>query len=109
MRSIQSLSLATAIVVCFCLLHSAVSSKSLQNQVVAAVSDADAAPDTSTADQRALDVLTRSFREVAKQTLPAVVSIRTMTKISGMTKSSVPDEFSGDPFRDHPFFRDFYC
>jgi serine protease Do len=106
MRSIKSLSLATAIVVCFCLLHSAVSSKSLQNQVVAAVSDA--APDESNADQRALDVLTRSFREVAKQTLPAVVSIRTMTKVSGMTKSSVPDEFSGDPFRDHPFFRDFF-
>lgn len=68
----------------------------------------DGTSDKTTAHSQVVDALSRSFREVAKQTLPAVVSIRTVAKVSGMAKSSAPDTFGGDPFRDHPFFRDFF-
>ena len=106
MQLIKSLNLTTIVAVCLFMAHGSPRCEALQSPSSSPADDAASA--TSNEDQRAVDVLTRSFREVAKRTLPAVVSIRTVTKLSGMTKLSDPDPFRSDPFRDHPFFRDFF-
>ncbi len=108
MKSFNSYTLSLAGSIWVYLLQSLIASEAQQSRPVAVPVTAAVAAGTGTADQHAMDVLTRSFREVAKQTLPAVVSIRTRTKVSGMTKLSVPDALGGDPFRNHPFFRDFF-
>jgi S1-C subfamily serine protease len=106
MTSFKSFALTIAGGVCLYLLHSVLTSNTLHSHVVAGVSDGTS--DKTTAYSQVVDALSRSFREVAKQTLPAVVSIRTVAKLPGMAKSSAPDKFGGDPFADHPFFRDFF-
>lgn len=105
MQLIKSLNLTTIVAICLSLACGAQRTEALQSPSVSPAGDA--APASSIKDQRVVDVLTGSFREVAKRTLPAVVSIRTVTKLSG-TKLSIPDPFRSDPFREQPFFRDFF-
>lgn len=68
---------------------------------------ADAFADEGTQTARSVagaEELSRAFRDVAKRTLPSVVSIRTIRKIEtpqlGQLDPSLPDPFGGSPLND---------
>lgn len=110
MKTVKSLFVAVAIAGTFCLMYSAVSSHALHGL---RLNTAGGAGVSGSFDSSAAESLSHMFREVAKNTLPAVVSIQTSGKMTGMgdAPSASPfgdDPFGDSPFRDHPFFRDFF-
>lgn len=107
MRPLKSIVLTGAIVGGLYLLYSLVTPDAFKiRALIAAIPEASS--DEASADNPTPDILSQTFREVAKKTLPAVVSIRTISKISGVTQSALPDQFNDDLFRSNPFFRDFF-
>ncbi len=107
MKSFKSPVVTIAIAGGLYLVYSLAASEAVQSRA-AAIAAAEASSDESPAEKSVADLLSHTFREVARQTLPAVVSIRTVSKVSGLSQAPVPDPFSSDPFRSHPFFREFF-
>lgn len=107
LKSLKSIMLTVALGCGLCLLYSLVTPEALRGRALVAATPEDSA-DGVAANLPSADLLSQTFREVAKKTLPAVVSIRTVSKISGVTQSPLPDQFNDDLFRNNPFFRDFF-
>lgn len=62
---------------------------------------------TETSVARA-DELSAAFREVARKTLPAVVSIESIGRGRQRNVTQFGSPLGQDPFADHPFLRDFF-
>jgi serine protease Do len=67
-----------------------------------------AGSDSTASDQQLADAFSRRFRDVAKKSLPAVVSIQSVGKVSGSAGSPFADPMDDEFFRNNPFFRDFF-
>src|SRR5688572_25903453 len=110
MKTFKSLFLSIAVAGTIYLLYGLGSTDSLHGQQVNAPGGAGS---PGLPDVPATDSISGMFREVAKNALPAVVSIQTFGNVSPMTQSQFQSPFGLDPFgddslRSNPFFRDFF-